>query len=274
MNSEPNQPEAIQLTKVQETLMIPLWAKAADFRSPHSILHDEQANRIVGSIDYDFEKVSKGFGRELLVVRSRQYDDWLKDFLRRNPEAVVLHTGCGLDARITRIDPGPGVRWFDVDYPEVIELREKFYHPRAGYQMLSASLADPAWLEKIPNDRPAMLIADGVLEYLTREQVAALLKGVTEHFPHGEAAFDIMSPSAVQSARSELPDESGPLHKWEVEDVREVDQLNDGMQRINELSLVKVPYIGELPLLPRLSYGLMGLIPRARNLLRLLRYRF
>jgi hypothetical protein len=138
----------VQLTKVQETLMIPLYAKALDFRSKASILHEEQANRIVALVEYDSEKVRQGFGRDLLIVRAKQFDEWIRYFIKGNPECIVLHAGFGLDGRIERIDPPATVRWFDLDYPEVIELREKFYQPREGYRMLGMSLAG------LPNDRP------------------------------------------------------------------------------------------------------------------------
>jgi O-methyltransferase involved in polyketide biosynthesis len=64
----------LKLTKVQETLLIPLYAKALDHRSKAPILNDAKADEIVRSIDYDFAKTG-GFGDESLVVRAKHYDE-------------------------------------------------------------------------------------------------------------------------------------------------------------------------------------------------------
>jgi len=64
----------------------------------------------------------------------------------------MLHLGCGLDSRVYRIDPPASVRWFDVDYPEVIALRRHLYPERAGYRVIGSSLADLSWLAEVPGD--------------------------------------------------------------------------------------------------------------------------
>ena len=77
-------------------------------------------------IDYDFDKLT-GFGdRIMMPLRARQYDEWLREFLAAHRDAVVLNLGCGLDTRVSRIDPPTSVRWFDIDFPEVIDLRRNF----------------------------------------------------------------------------------------------------------------------------------------------------
>ena len=102
----------------------------------------------------------------------------------------MLHVGCGLDDRVFRLDPGPDVEWYDVDYPDVIALVERLYPAREHYHPVAASVTDPAWLSAIPADRPVLLIAEGLTYYLTRDDGVALLRRVVEHFPSGELHFD------------------------------------------------------------------------------------
>jgi O-methyltransferase involved in polyketide biosynthesis len=137
-------PHKVNLPGVQETLLIPLYARALDSRTRHPILGDKKADEMVRMIDYDFERL-KGFGnRNVLVARAKQFDDWTREFIRSNPEAVVLNLGCGLDSRASRISPPSGVEWFDLDFPGVILERRKFFSDRDGYRMLGYSLTDPA----------------------------------------------------------------------------------------------------------------------------------
>jgi O-methyltransferase involved in polyketide biosynthesis len=82
------------LTGEKETLLITLYAKAFDNRSKHPILHDTKADKIAAQIEYDFAKF-EGFalGRNGIVLRARQLDEWLRAFLKADPHRVILNPG-------------------------------------------------------------------------------------------------------------------------------------------------------------------------------------
>jgi len=269
--SNSKRPHKVHLTGEKATLLMPLYAKALDNRSSHPILHDEKADEIVSMIDYDFEKL-KGFGNgNIMVVRAKQLDEWVEEFLRSNPNAVVLNLGCGLDTRISRINPPSTVSWFDVDFAEVIEERQNFYSNRDGYKMIASSITEPEWLHETPKDRSAIMIADGVVEYLTEERVKELLNRITSYFPRGQIAFDIINSYAMKTGKSRLKERTGAEHKWAVDDVNEVDQLDPKLRRIANLPLLGSKY---LPLGYRLLFGVALVLPRYRNMMRLIRYEF
>jgi O-methyltransferase involved in polyketide biosynthesis len=182
----------INLKEEKETLLITLQAKAKDSYSKHPILNDKKAAEILQMINYDFEKLSH-FGNEIMVIRAKQFDTWLQEFIKVNPNATILNLGCGLDTRIARINPPSTVKWFDVDFPEVIELRTSFFTNKEGYEMIPSSVTDTNWLEKIPKYRPTMIIAEGMLEYLSEDEVKELLNRLTSYFPEGQITFDVMS---------------------------------------------------------------------------------
>lgn len=264
----------VHLTKVQETLLITLLAKALDNHSTNPILNDEKASQLLSRIDYDFAKL-KSFGNDnLIVVRAKQYDDWLKEFLDSNPDAVVLNLGCGLDTRIPRINPTARIQWFDVDYPDVINLRENFYSNGASYKMIGCSITDPTWLTEIPKAQPTIIIAEGVLAYLTAEEVKSLLNRITDHFSHGEMVFDVMNAYAIGLAQSKVSQTTDALHKWPVEEIEEVDKMDPKLKRVTELSLIRSPYVRKLAWRFRLLYGSIAFSPQHRNMIRLLRYQF
>jgi O-methyltransferase involved in polyketide biosynthesis len=224
---------------------------------------------MVRMIDYDFESL-RGFGnRNFLVARAKQFDDWTKEFLRLNPEAVVLNLGCGLDSRVSRIGPPSGVEWFDIDYPGVILERRKFFSEGEGYEMLGYSLTDPEWLERVPRDRPAMVVADGVLEYLTEEDVRALFNRATDRLFRGQVVFDVMSSFAVTSGRSNLKAKTGAEMRWAVDDVSAVGSMDQKLKLVSDLSLFRS---GDLPAGCRLLFRAFSAVPRFRDMIRLLRY--
>ncbi len=118
------------LSGVTETLLITLYIRAMETQRPDALIKDVQAVALMKKISdaglYDFRGMKSlrlsEENRLVIILRNREFDRLARDFLRRNPEAVVVHIGCGLDTRFERVDNGR-VEWFDLDLPEVIELR-------------------------------------------------------------------------------------------------------------------------------------------------------
>jgi O-methyltransferase involved in polyketide biosynthesis len=137
--------------------------------------------------------------------------------------------------------------------------------------MIASSVTELAWLQQTPKDRPAIIIADGVFEYLNEEQVKGLLNRITNYFPYGQIAFDIMNSYAMKMGKNRLKERTGAEHKWAVEDINEVDQWDPKLRRVANLPLLGSKY---LPLKYRLLFGVALVLPRYKNMMRLLRYEF
>ena len=149
-------------------MLATFYAKALDADLPKPILGDRWAKEIVDRIDYDWSKTSiTKANSPSVTTRSAHFDNWARQFLAVHPEATVVHLGCGLDARAFRLDPGPGVEWYDVDYPDVIDLRRQLFPSRDNYHVIAASVTDPGWLAEVRSDRPTLMIGEGLTMYLT-----------------------------------------------------------------------------------------------------------
>jgi O-methyltransferase involved in polyketide biosynthesis len=264
----------VLLTKEKETLLLTLYAKALDYRSKRPILGDRAADEIVRSIDYDFAKFKSFDNDNMTVMRAKQYDDWIREFIGKHPKGMILYLGCGLDTRVMRIDPPPEISWYDLDYPEVIDFRKQFIAERPGYAMLTSSITSPEWLEDLPRDRPVMIVAEGVLEYVQEGEVEILLNRLTSHFEHGEIAFDVLNSFAVRSGRRQLEAATGAAHTWAVDDTSTIDRLDPQLRKTAELSVFALPSVRKLPLRFRVLFTVARLNSTTRNLLRLLRYQF
>jgi O-methyltransferase involved in polyketide biosynthesis len=120
-------------------MLATLYAKAldADFDKPR--LGDRWAKDIVERLDYDWTKTTiTARTSPSVTTRSAHFDNWAGQFLDAHPRAVVLHLGCGLDSRFFRLAPGPGIEWFDVDYPDVAALRRRLFPTRDRYPLVDA----------------------------------------------------------------------------------------------------------------------------------------
>jgi O-methyltransferase involved in polyketide biosynthesis len=271
--------QKVRLTKEKETYLATLYGKALDAAVEHPILGDRFAADAVARIDYDFKALKLPSGGEItLPMRAWHFDQWTRAFLAANPESTVLHLGCGLDTRVYRIDPGPKVRWFDVDFPDVIALREQLYPERDGYRRIGASVTDPTWLDTIPADTPVLVVAEGLMMYLHEKDGTALLRRITEQFPSGQLAFDGYSGAMVR-----LVSRLATVRGAKVELVWGVDDPHDLEKQVPKLHLVEdVAFLTMPDLVGRLSksgfskamHGVMGRLPFYRNLIRHLRYGF
>jgi methyltransferase (TIGR00027 family) len=222
---------------VEWTNLCTLYLRAYESGSPAPILDDKAAAEAVDRIEYDWVRMRRamhpGSNQYMVTMRAKQLDDWSADFLRRHPDAVVLHLGCGMDTRAFRLHPPDTVRWFDVDQPEVISLRRKLYDDRDGYRMIGSSVTDEAWLEEVPADRPTLVIAEGLLMYLTEAQVRPLLGRITDRFGGGELLFDTVSPLGPRLSKVLTKG----ITKWGIRDARELERWNPRLRFLERCSV-------------------------------------
>jgi O-methyltransferase involved in polyketide biosynthesis len=190
----------VDLSGAPQTMLATFYAKALDADLPKPILGDRLAKEIVDRIDYDWKKTAITPGNSPSVTtRSAHFDNWVRQFLAVHSEAVVLHLGCGLDTRFFRVAPGPGVQWYDVDYPDVADLRRQLMPTDDRCHIVAASATDPAWLADVPTDRPALMIGEGLTMYLTEDEGVALLRRIVDTFPSGELQFDAFNRLGIRS---------------------------------------------------------------------------
>src|SRR5512139_221358 len=149
---------------VSETYLAPLYWRAVESQRPDALIRDEKAVALVTQAGLDFSRVRQIRMPELLNVMrnlfTREFDRYARDFLRRHPEAVVVHIGCGLDSRFERVDNGR-VEWYDLDFPDVIDLRRTLIGDAGRrYHLLGYSVLDDTWLEavRVHSQRPFLFL--------------------------------------------------------------------------------------------------------------------
>lgn len=275
------QTETVALTREKETLLITLWAKAGESLLPDSLLKDRFAAEVAARIDYDFARLK--VDRDLMVglaMRAHTLDDWTRDFLADHADAIVLHLGCGLDSRVFRIDPPAGIDWYDVDYPEVIALRQKLYPARADYRLIGSSVTEPGWLDAVPRDRPVMIVAEGLLPYLPEEEVPLLLERLARHCPSGEIVFDAYSPLGLKliALQPSIRATGAVLH-WALDDPAELERQVPGLELVTELTAYDPggydpQQIARMSWPARFAMQFFSLVPLLARIGLLLRYRF
>lgn len=228
------------LSKVAETLLIPLYIRAIESQRADALLKDEKAVALVRQMEYDPSRILAKIEEETrvaAVLRSREFDRYARDFLARHSEAVVVHIGCGLDTRFDRVDNGE-VEWYDLDLPEVIALRRKLIGDEGErHHFLACSVLDSTWVDAVnvyPR-RHFLFLAEGVLMYFEEAQVKSLVLMLKEHFPGAELVFDAFSPLFVWANNRRVAlTKIGALSHWGLKRGKDLETWGDGICLLGE----------------------------------------
>jgi methyltransferase (TIGR00027 family) len=274
--------EKIHFTKEKETMLMTLSGRAAQSQWKDPILRDPWAEEAMRHIDYDMSKTLKGvsswgmwkeIGATIIATRAATFDQLTNRYLADHPDAAVLHVGCGMDSRVFRVDPPASVQWFDVDYPDVIDVRRRLFPQRAAYHLIGAPLDDLRWLNDVPRDRPGLLIAEGALMYLSEAEVKALLNAVVAHFPRGQMLFDVVNKFIVKRAGSNVGG-TGATYRWGLDDPLDVKVLEPKLELIKEFRPSEQVAFSRFPLWWRTLYRVQELNPTLRRMNRTVVYRY
>jgi O-methyltransferase involved in polyketide biosynthesis len=234
--------QSIQLGQVQESLLVPLYARALDSLRKHPILNDPKAVEMVQSIDWDFRRFNQKRRVVGATLRTAIYDEWVKDFLSRHPQGTVVEIGAGLNTRFERLDNG-ALHWFDLDLPDTVELRRKFFTDSERRVTLAASILDPGWIAAVrQSPGPHCFVAEGVFVYLTEPEVKAALAQIAANFPHACIAFDTATLKGINHENQDHARRNlDARFRWSCEDPREIERWKIGLRLMESRSLMEVP---------------------------------
>jgi O-methyltransferase involved in polyketide biosynthesis len=268
----------VALVGVEKTLSPVLKAKALDNRLPVPILGDAYAEQTMRRLDPGYD--SGRFGASQLglaaVVRAKALDDWARDFLADHRDAVVLNLGCGLDARAHRIDPPPTVDWFDLDFPAVVELRQRLLPAREHDTLIGSDVTDLTWLERVPRGRPVLMIAEGLVPYLTEADARRLVTGIVDAFPAGRMEFDTVSVSAWRASRWDpIGRKYNAQFRCGFNDPAAIAGWHPRLEYVDEAPMNDSPLLlARAPATVRGLFRLMNLLPGFTRSSRIVRFRF
>ena len=186
----------IQPGTAQETLIIPLYARKKCGDKFPELYADPAATEICNRLDYDFSELNKKYDTTFyefgaLEGAMRQLDMMyeINDYLRNHPNALIVCLGCGLDLDSRRCGNQQN-KIFNVDFPDVIAMREELAGTNPRETNIVSDLTDLSWMDQVDARNGAVFYAAGVFHYLKKENVKAIVLKMTELFPGCRLVFD------------------------------------------------------------------------------------
>jgi O-methyltransferase involved in polyketide biosynthesis len=233
------------LKDTQETLLLPLWARAIETKKHKPVFFDEKAVEIASNISYDLSRFSKEYNRTAhfgFIARSMYYDKKIKEFIKMHPEATIVNIGCGLDTTFERIDNGK-IQWIDLDFPEVIDFRRKYISDSDRRIFISNSVFDTSWYNIIKNKKETMFMIAGVLEYFTDQEIIQIFNDFVEYCPGVEIVFDYCSKIGLKAMNKSLEKTTDIIKSarliWSISDVSDIVKVNNHISIIHNMTIYR-----------------------------------
>ncbi|EFL52795.1 O-methyltransferase domain protein [Solidesulfovibrio fructosivorans JJ]] len=225
------------LRGIPETMLIPLWAKAMETLSARPIVRDPKAVEMLARIDYDFSRFNKARLTQVgVAVRTMLLDDFVRDFLHRNENVVVINLGAGLDTRYHRLALR-NVCWYDLDLPEAIAWRRRFFPENETCRCIAKSVFDLSWMDAVEARGPFLLIAEGLFMYFPEERLRPLFRAMVNRFAGAEMLLEILPPFLVGKSNkheSVKMTASVPEFLWSVKNAKDLTAWHPCLQLVTE----------------------------------------
>ena len=192
------------MNNVNKTLYIPLYGKAYVSKKG-VILDDKRAEEIWSKEGFELKGKSKSkWLAYYMGMRSKVFDMWLAQKRNEIENAVVVHIGCGMDSRVERVGT-KGHLWFDVDFPEVIRERRRYYEETEEYHMIASDARNQEWIQNLPKGNPAIIVMEGVCMYLTQDELGNLLSALSNYFSSVYLLMDCYTTFAAKASKYKNP---------------------------------------------------------------------
>lgn len=192
------------MNNVNKTLYIPLYGKA--YVSKKGLfIEDKKAEYIWEKESFELKGKSKSkWLAYYMGMRSFLFDEWVKNKSEVLKDAVVIHIGCGMDNRIGRVDRAVNM-WYDVDFPNVIEERKRYYVETENYRMIGADVRDDDWISEIPETNSVIVVMEGVSMYMTEEEIGSLFEALGNRFKNISLMMDSYTVLAAKLSKYKNP---------------------------------------------------------------------
>lgn len=193
------------------------------------------AAKIIDALNVDTKNLDKIMTHECVVARTILFDETCKRLIDDNPNTICLNLGCGLDNRFSRVDNGH-ITWYNIDLPQSINMRKKFYKETAREHMIAADILNDQFTNKIEATKQIIVVAEGLFMYFSKEQVKNILNNLTNTYDHGYLVVELMKQSMMHENLHETVRHTNAKFGWGNDSGLELIKLDPKLELLEEVS--------------------------------------
>jgi len=256
------------IQNVSDTAFTVAGFRALENEQPKPLFHDPLAAKLVGDHGKEIlATIPRHFvGAWSVVIRTVIIDDYIRQAVTAGVD-TILNLGAGLDTRPYRIELSSSLRWIEVDFPHMIELKETRLadeNPGCRLERIKLDLTDRALRRRLFSNVNAragkiLVLTEGVIPYLTNEDVAELADDLRQAEKIGFWITDYFSPEAIRFGEKmrarfmrNAPFRFNPKdwfslfgeHGWRASEIRYIAEEANRLGRPIPLSFFVLAWIG------------------------------
>ncbi|MGH9743476.1 MAG: class I SAM-dependent methyltransferase [Candidatus Acidiferrum sp.] len=207
--SEPNAETGTELLirNVSDTARWVAVYRARETERPDAHFRDPFARRLAGERGEQIAQ-SMPLGRSndwSMITRTCLGDDFINEQVRQGID-MVINLAAGLDARPYRMQLPPSLKWIEIDLPEILAYKEEILRddkPICSLERIRLDLSDAAARRDLFEElgrraTKTLVISEGLLIYLTPDDVAGLAKDLAAPLSFQSWILDIASPGLLR----------------------------------------------------------------------------
>jgi methyltransferase (TIGR00027 family) len=182
--------------------------RAMETARPDAIFRDPFADRLAGERGREIlDDMAQGRAYAWpMIVRTAVFDEIILDAVQNQKVDLVVNLAAGLDARPWRLPLPPSLHWVDVDLPGILNYKTetlKDETPVCRYEAVTLDLTDVEARKSLfsrlgAGSARTLVLSEGLLVYLTPEQVAALASDLHAQPSFKEWLIDLASPQLLK----------------------------------------------------------------------------
>ena len=200
-----------EIEQVSDTAFMAAAYRALETNRPGALFQDRFAEKLAGErgrkIIANLPK--RAFiGGWTVTIRTRIIDEFVQGAIAEGVD-TVLNLGAGLDARPYRMDLPGSLHWIEVDYPHVIDLKERRLAgeaPRCRLERVRMDLGNVAARRRLldqvsAGSRNVLVLTEAVTPYLSEDAVSSLAADLRSHESMKYWVADYFSPASYEYRR-------------------------------------------------------------------------
>jgi methyltransferase (TIGR00027 family) len=145
------------------------------------------------------------------TARTVRFDQIVTEQINQGAD-MVINLAAGLDTRPYRMELPPSLQWIEVDFPAMIDYKEQVLageKPRCTLERVRLDLSDVnarrVLFQRLgSNARKVLVLTEGLLVYLTRDEVSALGRDLAAQSSFRDWAIDLCSPGLLKMLQKNL----------------------------------------------------------------------
>lgn len=197
-----------QIQNVSDTSLWVAYYRAKETKRPNALFSDPFAERLIGARGEKIAEQMGTIGRYTewtVIMRTVIIDEFIQVMVQQGVDTII-NLGAGLDTRPYRLPLPRELRWYEIDFPNIIDHKTKFLneeHPKCNLTRVKLDLTlrnerRSCFTEIRRNSKKALVITEGLIPYLRKEDVKFLAKDLYEELSFSYWITEFLDPAVYK----------------------------------------------------------------------------